>query len=69
MLEKILTDNADLFIDGINEIIRQGEVKRSIENELGIRTDIDFNANLNFKEGIFTINFKYRSYPSGIKPE
>ena len=68
MLELLSKNVADLFIDGITELIQNGEITRSYSaTDLQMCKDIDLYANLNVREITFTLDFKYRIYPASLK--
>lgn len=63
-----LLNNSDLIIDGISEVIRQGQVRRSY-TDADICKEIDLEAYLDLKKLTFALKFRYRAYPASHRKQ
>lgn len=68
MLNLLSSNATNLFVDGLSELARQGEIHRAYNIYADNRCrDIDIRALIDWKNMTFDFNFKYRSYPSSLK--
>ena len=68
MLELLNKDATNLFIDGLLDLVRQGEIQKIYDvNTQQMCQDLDVNANLDIQKLTFTFNLSYRSYPASLK--
>ena len=68
MLELLSNNVTDLFIDGIIDLFRQGEIQKTYNLvTMDICKDLDIHANLDIKKLTFSFDLSYRSYPASLK--